>query len=267
MTEASQNRTIPGPAYGWYLASGMVAAALICLAAALYPGLPQSLPVHWNGAGNADAYADKSFWPVFSVPLICAGLVLFLLGTAALVPRLAAVSGQLGGTGDPAAQIANLRATQFFLGATTFVLSLLFAWLALRGWLLPPDGSVLEFTLPTLALFPALAGIGAAALRRYRREVAQAAGAPASSASPAGPWTPAPAAAPVDGTDPAADSSHYRAGIYVNRADPRVLVPKRFGAGWSVNAARPAGLAFYLVIALLCLAGLVAGIALPLLAA
>ncbi|HWQ08137.1 MAG TPA: DUF5808 domain-containing protein, partial [Holophaga sp.] len=36
-------------------------------------------------------------------------------------------------------------------------------------------------------------------------------------------------------------SEHYRCGsFYVNRDDPRLWVPKRIGAGWTLNYARPA---------------------------
>lgn len=279
------------PAYRWYAAAGAVVLAAAAAGAMLYPGLPDSLPMHWNGAGQADSFASKSFWSVFAAPLIGAGMVVFLLGTAAVLPRLAAASGRADAPAGPAASAANIRATQFFMGATTFALSLLFAWLALRGWLLPPDGTALEFLLPTLGLFLAMAGIGLAAWRRYRREVAAAAGfagqlppdaaasAAAATAAPVGAAADAPVGAAADApvgaavpgiggpaADPVTDRSNYRAGIYVNRADPRVVVPKRLGAGWSLNAARPAGLAFYLLIGLVSLAGLVAGIAFPLLA-
>ena len=256
---ASTVRT--GPAYAWYLAAGAVTAGVAATGAWLYPGLPQSLPMHWNGAGQADSFADKSFLAVFSVPLITLGLILFLLGTAALAPRLAQWSGQV--RHDAAAHAANLRATQFFLGGSTLALSLLLAWLALRGWLLPPDGSTLEFLLPTLAFFLAMAGLGFAALRRYRRDVAGTADRQVDGTGAGAPAAGEPAAADMD---PVYDRSNYRAGIYTNRADPRVLVPKRIGVGVTLNAGRPAGLAFYLAIALISAAGLVAGIALPLLA-
>lgn len=248
-----------GPAYAWYLAAGAVTAAVAAAGAALYPELPQSLPMHWNGAGQADSFAEKSFLSVFAVPLITLGLILFLLGAAALSPRLAQWSGQV--RDDAAAHAANLRATQFFMGGTTLALSLLFAWLALRGWLLPPDGSTLELLLPTLAFFLAMAGLGFAALRRYRKETA------ATGRTVEGADTGNPAAEPaVADRDPVYDRSNYRAGIYINRADDRLLVPKRIGVGVTLNAGTRAGLAFYLVIGVLCVAGLVAGIALPLLA-
>ncbi|MCC3276039.1 MULTISPECIES: DUF1648 domain-containing protein [unclassified Arthrobacter] len=256
--------TVPGPAYGWYVAAAVVVLAAAGAGAVLYPDLPQSLPVHWNGAGQADSYAPKSTWSVFAAPLIALGMLLFLLGTAAVIPRLAALSGQLH-AGGPAAHTANIRATQFFLGGTAFALSMLFAWLALRGWLLPPDGSALEFVLPTVALFLAMAGFGVAAVRRYRREVAGTSDAAAEEETAEGPGD-EPDAPAAGAGDPVAQRCNYRAGIYVNRADPRLLVPKRLGVGWTLNAGRPAGLAFYLLIGLVSVAALVAGIALPLLA-
>nr|WP_231716062.1 DUF5808 domain-containing protein [Arthrobacter zhangbolii] len=109
-----------------------------------------------------------------------------------------------------------------------------------------------------------MAGLGFAALRRYRRDVA-AAGRPVDGTVDGTAAGAAAAGEPADG-DPVYDSSNYRAGIYTNRADPRVLVPKRIGVGVTLNAGRPAGLAFYLAIALVSVAGLVAGIAFPLFA-
>jgi uncharacterized membrane protein len=40
------------------------------------------------------------------------------------------------------------------------------------------------------------------------------------------------------------DDRFWRAGggLYVNRADPAVLVPKRFGFGWTFNFGNPRGL-------------------------
>lgn len=255
----------PRPAYRWYLAAGAVAAATAFVGLRLYPDLPPSLPTHWNGAGQADSFAAKSVWSVFSVPLGSAGLVLFMLGLAVFLPRLTAAGGQLRTADSPAAQAANLRATQFFLGGTTLALSLLLAWFTLRGWLLPPDGSALYFILPLLALIAVMAGLGLLARRRYRNDLAGS-----GASDPARPSLPGadPTASSDDmpASDPVDDPRHYRAGIiYVNRADPRVLVPKRLGVGLSVNAGHPGGLAFYLGLAVLSLAAVVAGIAAPLL--
>jgi uncharacterized membrane protein len=64
----------------------MVAVALIVLtwavSAALYPGMPDTIPMHWNFQGKIDGYGAK--WTVFLMP----GFMIFLLGLFALLPLL-----------------------------------------------------------------------------------------------------------------------------------------------------------------------------------
>jgi uncharacterized membrane protein len=50
------------------------------------------------------------------------------------------------------------------------------------------------------------------------------------------------------------DDRYWFAGaIYYNPDDPDLIVPKRFGWGWTVNFARPEGKIVLIVIILLCL--------------
>lgn len=66
-----------------------------------------------------------------------------------------------------------MDATLYFLALTAVELSLLVGWISLRGWFLPPDGSVLLFALPTLGFLAAMGGAGLLARNRYRRLVAE----------------------------------------------------------------------------------------------
>ena len=53
------------------------------------------------------------------------------------------------------------------------------------------------------------------------------------------------------------DDEHWKGGLfYVNRDDPALVVPRRFGLGWTVNLGRPAGIAL-MVALLLVIAALV----------
>jgi uncharacterized membrane protein len=76
--------------------------------------------------------------------------------------------------------------------------------------------------------------------------------------------------APADRPPPAVyrdDERNWLGGvIYYNRDDPDALVPKRYGWGWTVNFAHPAGKVFLAVMALLILlpvALLLLGVQLP----
>lgn len=59
------------------------------------------------------------------------------------------------------------------------------------------------------------------------------------------------------------DDEHWRGGVfYANREDPAVVVPRRFGIGWTLNMGRPAGwliVAAFLAICVACLVVAVQG--------
>jgi uncharacterized membrane protein len=65
----------------WIVAIALVLLAWI-ISAALYPGMPAKIPMHWNIQGKIDAYGPK--WAVFLMP----GLMLVLLGLCSLLPTL-----------------------------------------------------------------------------------------------------------------------------------------------------------------------------------
>lgn len=141
--------------------------------AMVWPTLPERVPVHWDGTGTADGYEDKSFGSVFFGPLLSAGLIVFLYLTALVCRRLPLNNPAPAGVDEQVHQQAGMDATLYFLALTVVELSLLMAWISLRGWFLPPDGSVLLFAVPTLGFLAAMGGAGILALRRYRRLVAE----------------------------------------------------------------------------------------------
>ena len=167
------SRTAAGPGVhrGWYLAAGLVTVLVAAAGAAVWPTLPERVPVHWDGSGTADGYEDKSVGSVFFGPLVSAALILFLYLTALVCRRLPLNNAAPAGVDEQVHQQAGMDATLYFLALTAVELALLMAWMSLRGWLLPPDGSVLLFALPTLAFLAAMGGAGVLALRRYRRLV------------------------------------------------------------------------------------------------
>jgi uncharacterized membrane protein len=50
---------------------------------ALYPGLPDLIPTHWNAAGEVNGYMQK-FWGVFLVPVLMLGFTALLV----FIPRI-----------------------------------------------------------------------------------------------------------------------------------------------------------------------------------
>ncbi len=108
----------------------LLLAATAGVGAALYPGMPDPVPVHWNGAGEPDEFAAKSVLAVFSPLIIGAGTVAFLW----LLHRFLPAHSAQWGTQDPALAAANADAGRQILAAVTPALALLFSWLSIQGW-------------------------------------------------------------------------------------------------------------------------------------
>jgi uncharacterized membrane protein len=169
----SRDAAVPGVHPGWYLAAGLVVVVVTAVGAAAWPTLPERLPVHWDGSGTADRYEEKSFGTVFFGPLLSAGLLVFLYVTALIIRPFPLNNAAPAGVDEQVHQEAGMDATLYFLALTAVDLSLLMGWISLRGWFLPPDGSVLLFVLPTLGFLAAMGGAGLLARNRYRRTVAE----------------------------------------------------------------------------------------------
>lgn len=61
------------------IAIGVLTIAPFCALAYAYPSLPSKIPVHWNGLGQPDRWAAKSFVAVFFMPVMAAYMQLWLL--------------------------------------------------------------------------------------------------------------------------------------------------------------------------------------------
>ncbi|WP_052690500.1 DUF1648 domain-containing protein [Pseudarthrobacter chlorophenolicus] len=114
----------------WFVPSLLLLAATAVLGAYLYPGMPDPVPVHWNGAGIPDRFAGKSVFAVFSPLLIGTGVVAFLWLLYRFLPAMASKGAQ-----DAARAALEARAGKDVLAALTPALAILFSWLCVTGWL------------------------------------------------------------------------------------------------------------------------------------
>lgn len=120
----------PAPERTWFVPSLLLLAAAAVLGAYLYPGMPDPVPVHWDGAGIADRFAGKSVLAVFSPLLIGTGVVAFLWLLYRFLPAMAAKGAQ-----DAARAALEARAGKDVLAKLAPALAVLFCWLCTTGWL------------------------------------------------------------------------------------------------------------------------------------
>ncbi|MFE0462073.1 DUF1648 domain-containing protein [Kitasatospora sp. NPDC058965] len=244
-------RTGPRAVAGlWALPAVLLTVVTAAIGAVRYRGMPARLPVHYGGGGTADRYAAKS------LPTAFAPVLVQLLVTALMVGIVWAVAR---GRADldpahPAASAARYRRFVARVGAALLVLaacidlSMLLA--ALKIW---AGAAALS---PVSLLAPVLAGLAVVVLVSVRtgQGGSRLTGPARDGTGGDGPGTDgAGADDPDTGLVHADDDRYWRAGgtVYVNRSDPALLVPKRFGIGWTVNLGNPR-----VVLLLLVLAGL-----------
>jgi uncharacterized membrane protein len=185
-----------------------------------WDAIPARYPIHWGLDGRLNGWSERTFSGVYG-PLLTAGLVLaVLLGLAQAIL-----------TSSRDASERSRRANLVVLLAVEFLVAMVAAFAACLPLIPKP-----------LALLPVALGVPVVAtvaiflyMVRVAREV-----------RPQG----------SDGTP----DRYWPAGlVYVNRGDPALLVPKRFGIGYTLNFGNPR--------AWLVLAAIVALLLLPLLLA
>jgi len=218
-----------GVPLGWYLGSVVVLAITVAVGVARYAELPDPMPIHWDAAGQVDGFAPKSVWSVFGPLMIGGGMIVLFYAMSLLARR--SPSRRMSGMA-PEESRRHAAVTQHLLlaalGQLLLLVTLLMSVLSLLAWF-PSVQAAMPLAMVLFLFLTAL--VLAGLVMRYVR-----AGHRVKEPAPAG--TTAAAAQPrPDAPD---DDRYWKAGLfYVNRNDPAVLVPKRFGIGWTVNLGHP----------------------------
>lgn len=223
------------PVAWWpYAVSLLTLAGVAAYGATRYADMPGRVVTHTGADGMPDAWGSKNVWTVFGPVAVGVGLVLVMALCGWAVRRSERPTPD--GNRRVAARRGEVtaRASERLLAFLTFSLTVGLSALVLMQWHDIVGGPVLAVLALILAV--PLVAIAVYAWRILRVDGEQRAalnGSDPSSANQLEPETPD-------------DDRHWVGGIvYNNPDDPRVLVPKRFGVGLTVNYARPGGKAFY----------------------
>ncbi|WP_369363109.1 DUF1648 domain-containing protein [Streptomyces sp. CG4] len=214
-----------------------VPALLVCVGTTVagvlrYPSLPDRIPLHFTGSGSADRFGARSigtaFFPVFAQAAL-----------TALILVLTWLSFRARADLDPARPADSARRHRRFSIRIAISLLLLSAFANLSllagAWAMwHPDQRVSA----ALVLLPVLAGLVVVIGIAVRT-------------GQGGSRLPAQEGAVTEestGVVRRDDDRYWRllGSVYVNRADPALLVQKRFGIGWTVNFGNPRGVVLLL---------------------
>lgn len=207
----------------WNLLYVVVILLTAAIGLALYPTMPDLIPMHGDFAGNVNDWAEKSLGSVFGFPLLMElflGLVFF--GCHAIMIRSKRPT-------DPGAPATSALAYGLFVRAQSIFLLVVGVVVSGGigvGFMLSAAGVVSLAQMGTAMIVACLLVLvcsialslvyGQAGSRLFKRMQ-------------------------NDGVLPDDDDEHWKLGVfYFNRDDASVFLPERFGIGWTINFARPA---------------------------
>jgi len=207
---------------GWFLLHLAIVAAGATSAALHWDVIPDPVPTHFGLNGEADAYSPKGFGAVFSLNIVQLGIiVLFLIINASIRAARQKLNPDRPEESREN-QLRFRRVNSIFLYAISLFVVVLMGLgqsITLYGW-------------PSKHLSPAMLGLPALLIIAVFGFV----------------WY-----VSKQGLDETGGSSHvqedeaWRGGglFYYNKADPALMVEKRYGVGWTINFAHPLGIAIF----------------------
>jgi uncharacterized membrane protein len=211
-------RTDP-PRFPWlWLAPALiVTVATVVIGVLSYPSMPEILAVHYGAKGVPNRLAAKSVGTAFSLVFVQIGVTALLAGIAAAIFRSRPDI-------DPARPVGSARWHRQYLSLGSRALLGLAAMIdvgMLGSSLLMWTGTVTSWA-PLVVVLPIMAAVVVAVVvlarnNRVRDEGEQDTG--------------------LTHRD---DDKYWRGGLfYINREDHALMVPRRFGLGWTLNLGNP----------------------------
>ena len=202
-------------------------ALTVVLGFALYPQMPEQVPMHMDLAGNVNSYADKSLWLVASSPLLQLFVWLCVAGAHLSIVRSSRPVSPEAPHASALGYALFTRAWSRFTLAMNILLMIAFGtfplcmagWMSLGAWAIALTVLVVVTLVWSVVLFVRYGQNGSRAVPAVHKEDEMRAD----------------------------EDAHWKAGVfYWNPDDPAVFVAKRFSVGWTMNFARPASWLFIL---------------------
>ena len=211
------------------LAAELVCLPLIALTVvlgfALYPQMPERVPMHMDLAGNVNSYAEKSVWLVLFPPLMQLFLWVCVAGAHLSIVRSSRPVSPEAPHASALGYALFARAWSRFTLAVNVLFVVAFGtmplcdagWVSLGTWGIALTVLVVAILVWCVVLFVRYGQNGSRAVPAVHKEDEMRAD----------------------------EDAHWKAGVfYWNPDDPAVFVAKRFSVGWTMNFARPASWLF-----------------------
>jgi uncharacterized membrane protein len=202
----------------WLAPALLVTIATVVIGVISYPSMPPILAVHYGANGVPNRLAAKSVGTAFSLVFVQIGVTTLLVGIAAAIFRSSRSDI------DPARPVGSARWHRQYMSLSARVLLALVAMIdvgMLGSSLLMWTGTVTSWA-PLMVVLPTLAAVAVAVVVLARNNRARDEG------------------EEDTGMTHRDDDRYWRGGLfYINHEDRALLVPRRFGLGWTLNLGNP----------------------------
>lgn len=202
----------------WLTPALVVIAATVVIGVISYPSMPSTLVMHVGANGVPNRFAAKSIGSAFSLVFVQLGVTALLVGVAAAILR-----GSRSDI-DPARPVASARWHRRYMSLSAQALLGLVAMIdagMLGSSLLMWTGTVTSWA-PLMIVLPILAAVAVAVVALARNNRARD--------------------EPEEdtGLTHRDDDRYWRGGLfYINHDDRALVVPRRYGLGWTLNFGNP----------------------------
>jgi uncharacterized membrane protein len=187
-----------------------------------YPSIPQTFPTHFTVSGTPDQYATKSVLSVFGILFFAGVPVAVLIETISVLSLRVAPFQNSRSPRKTAKQMAAFNSIIFYalLGILLVIELSLFLSISVTWGMLPSSYGFVSI-LPVIFVLPFILAISFKTGQTGWKLFPQAIETPSEKSSPD-------------------DDRFWKAGVlYYNREDRSLIVPKRFGVGYTFNFAHP----------------------------
>lgn len=147
---------------GPFAVATLLIAALVGTSIAVFDRLPETIPVHFTMAGEADRFETKTLLAWLDLPLVGLGIVVLMVVLAWLLPRFPNAINVPGPQRfselPPAAQRRIVELLRMMLGYAALMPAALFSLLQLARWRVahgvPSEWLVISALLGTIVIMP-----------------------------------------------------------------------------------------------------------------
>lgn len=217
----------------WFLISVGIILLNILVGFAVYPKLPSRIPTHWDLQGNVNGYMNKSYLTAMLMPIT----QIIMLGIMFLSFKIIGWSKQEISAKNPEESLkANIlfrKTWSIYIVVMVTVMNVFFT--IINFYSFGVINISMKFITALLLIFTGLTlvsailislKVGQGGSRLKLREDKNG-----------------------EVSKDRDDDIYWKLGntIYYNPDDPAIFVEKRFGVGWTVNAARPLGMIFMIL--------------------